>query len=255
MKTNFNSYTVILDWMHDLALTAVELLIFAVIYGFSQDGETMFTGSRSYLARKSGAKSRRTVDGAIDNLVKRGLIIKDSYTMNGVPFARYAVNFETLEAAGVQYYGAPCSQPAPDQPAAAPQHRPTAKPQVDISALAEEICPSFQSAEWSEALATLACAPKWAKKGENAWRLALKKLASKPEKVAAEMVRRTVMGDWQGLFDLEPREEAAIMGTAPAYGGSSRPAQGRPSRAGVSASEEIVQAAMGVFNQLEGMEE
>ena len=46
--TNFIS---IQGWMRtELNLSGNELLVYAIIYGFSQDGESKFTGSRQYLA-------------------------------------------------------------------------------------------------------------------------------------------------------------------------------------------------------------
>lgn len=99
------TYIVILDWMLDLGLSASELLAYATIFGFSQDGETSFCGSRKYLARKMGAASTRTVDKALETLVCRGLIIKEENTVNGVKFCRYRANFEAVEVEDAQIAG------------------------------------------------------------------------------------------------------------------------------------------------------
>ena len=50
-KVSPDNYVAIQGWMiTDLNLKGNELLIYAVIYGFSQDGESQFTGSLQYLA-------------------------------------------------------------------------------------------------------------------------------------------------------------------------------------------------------------
>jgi len=50
-KLSEKNYIAIADWMvTDLNLNSRELLTYAIIYGFSQDGESCFSGSLSYLA-------------------------------------------------------------------------------------------------------------------------------------------------------------------------------------------------------------
>ena len=97
MKYNC-SYTVVLDWMLDLGLNASELLTFATIYGFSQDGESAFTGSRAYLARKIAAKSKGTADNALNHLCDAGLVLKSERTINGVKFCEYRVDVDAVKA-------------------------------------------------------------------------------------------------------------------------------------------------------------
>ena len=73
-ELNSNNYVVIQGWMcNELGLKGNELLIFALIYGFSQDGDTRFYGSRSYMANTFNI-SLPTVDKAIDNLEEKNLI-------------------------------------------------------------------------------------------------------------------------------------------------------------------------------------
>lgn len=57
----------------ELGLSGNDLLVYAIIYGFSQDGENVFMGNRSYLAAWCGC-SERSVQRNINNLVARGLI-------------------------------------------------------------------------------------------------------------------------------------------------------------------------------------
>jgi hypothetical protein len=83
-------YTIIQDWMLDLPLSLVETMAYAVIFGFSQDGESMFEGSLAYLARKCKV-TRDTARAALRKLADKGLIEKGIVKKNGVEYHRYRV--------------------------------------------------------------------------------------------------------------------------------------------------------------------
>ena len=87
----------ILGWMvTKLGLKGNELMVYAIIYGFSQDGETMFTGSRKYLAEWCNC-SLRSIDYALKSLTDKGYIIKHDKTVNGVRLCDYkAAEISTL---------------------------------------------------------------------------------------------------------------------------------------------------------------
>lgn len=86
------NFYVIHGWMiNKLKLKGNELLCYAIIYGFSQDGETMFNGSRKYISDCVGA-SNSTIDNALASLVEKGLIIKEVDNIKGVIFNRYKVS-------------------------------------------------------------------------------------------------------------------------------------------------------------------
>lgn len=85
-KTN---YAVVEQWMtQKLNLSGNELLVYAVIYGFSQDGESKYYGSRRYIAEFLNI-SFATVDRVLLSLVKKGLIIKETELKNGIIFNNY----------------------------------------------------------------------------------------------------------------------------------------------------------------------
>lgn len=68
------NYITIQGWMvNELHLSGNELLVYALVYGFSQDGESEFNGSLSYVADIIG---RRTpvVSAILARLAERGLI-------------------------------------------------------------------------------------------------------------------------------------------------------------------------------------
>lgn len=86
------NYYFISGWMlNHLNLKGTALMVYAIIYGFSQDGQSEFTGSRKYLCDFTGA-TKPTIDKALNELCESGLIIKYSEIKNGVIFNRYRVN-------------------------------------------------------------------------------------------------------------------------------------------------------------------
>lgn len=77
---NDNNFIAIQGWMRTkLNLKGNELLIYALIYGFSQDGESKFKGSRKYIADWCGC-SLNTVDRSLGSLVGKGLLTKHPHT-------------------------------------------------------------------------------------------------------------------------------------------------------------------------------
>lgn len=71
-----NNYVVIQGWMcNELNLKGNDLLIFALIYGFSQDGVSDFHGGRKYIAETFNI-SLPTVDKSLQNLINLNYIDK-----------------------------------------------------------------------------------------------------------------------------------------------------------------------------------
>nr|UWI29869.1 MAG: Replication initiator protein A (RepA) N-terminus [Bacteriophage sp.] len=70
------SYVVLRPFMvEELGLKGSELVAYALIYGFSQDGESWFTGSAQYVADWCGI-ARRNAIGVLQRLTDRGLVEK-----------------------------------------------------------------------------------------------------------------------------------------------------------------------------------
>ena len=88
------SYITIEDFMvKDLKLKGNDLLVYAIIYGFSQDGESSFTGSISYLCEWTGS-TRQGITKNLNSLIEKGLIVKEKRKTNGVNYvAYYATEF------------------------------------------------------------------------------------------------------------------------------------------------------------------
>lgn len=86
------NYFNVLGWMiTDLGLKGNELLVYAIIYGFSQDEENVFSGRRKYLADwlKVDVKS---ISRILNSLTDKGVIMKETKTINGVQFCDYWAN-------------------------------------------------------------------------------------------------------------------------------------------------------------------
>lgn len=95
-KLNDENYYQISGWMiNRLELKGVELQVFAIIYGFSQDGESWFGGSLNYLCDWTSA-SRPTIIKALKELVGKDYIIKETSEINNVTFNRYQANLAAI---------------------------------------------------------------------------------------------------------------------------------------------------------------
>lgn len=75
---NNENYINIQGWMiNDLKLKGNELILYAIIYGFSQDGKSEYYGSQRYIS-KAMSISLPTSNSLINKLLKKGLIVKTS---------------------------------------------------------------------------------------------------------------------------------------------------------------------------------
>lgn len=88
-KIQNENYIVIQGFMvNDLKLKGNELLIYAIIYGFSQDEEQRFTGSLQYLSDWTNS-TKQSVLNNLKSLIEKGLISKEEKFINGVKFVEY----------------------------------------------------------------------------------------------------------------------------------------------------------------------
>lgn len=77
--------------VNELALKGNELLIYAIIYGFSQDDQR-FSGSLQYLADWLNS-SKQCVINNLKSLCTKGLLEKFEYEKNGLKFCEYQANY------------------------------------------------------------------------------------------------------------------------------------------------------------------
>ena len=89
-KLNDKNFIAIADWMiSDYDFNTRELLCYAIIYGFSQDGESKFSGSLSYLAQWLNISRRDNVLRYLNGLVEKGVITKEKVTGSTKTWCEY----------------------------------------------------------------------------------------------------------------------------------------------------------------------
>ena len=80
---NTKNYVCLQGWMvSELVLKGNELIVYAIIYGFSQDGDNEFRGSLQYLAEWTNS-SKESMRKVLNSLVSKGLVEKTT-SANGV---------------------------------------------------------------------------------------------------------------------------------------------------------------------------
>lgn len=95
-KLTPNNTLAIQGWMRtQLDLKGNELIVYALIYSFSQDEESEFYGSRTYINEWLGT-TLPTVDKALEGLLEKNLIAKIESTINGKQH-HYKVNLEVVK--------------------------------------------------------------------------------------------------------------------------------------------------------------
>lgn len=90
------NYYQVSAWMiTDLKLKSNELNAFAIIYGFSQDGQNAYTGSLNYLSEWLGTSKQTTIN-VLDKLVEKNYILKEQYEVNRVKFNKFKANVDYI---------------------------------------------------------------------------------------------------------------------------------------------------------------
>ena len=88
-KIKDNNYIAVQGWMcTKLGLSGSELICYAIIYGFCQDNQSVFSGTASYIASWLNIDKRRAYD-VLKRLTEKGLIIKIEKEVNGVKLCDY----------------------------------------------------------------------------------------------------------------------------------------------------------------------
>ena len=87
-----NFITILAPMITKLKLKGNELLVFALIHGFSQDGESRFKGSLRYLIEWTGL-DKSTIIKLLKQLVDKQYINKFEYEKNKVRYCEYTSNY------------------------------------------------------------------------------------------------------------------------------------------------------------------
>lgn len=92
------NYYQVSGWMvNRLGLKGTALAVYAIVYGFTQDGENEFTGSLQYLCDFLGGVSKPTIISALKYLTEKEYLIRRDEKINGVLFARYKANLTLVK--------------------------------------------------------------------------------------------------------------------------------------------------------------
>lgn len=90
-RMNSDYYVTVQGWMvQRLKLQKNDLIIYAIIYGCSQDGESVYRGGDEYLAYASGL-SLSTVRKILKRLMEKGFIVKSQEIVGDELLDRYSV--------------------------------------------------------------------------------------------------------------------------------------------------------------------
>ena len=197
-----------------LHLKGCELLVYAVVYGFSQKGAGCYFGSAAALAETLGV-SRQTIISTFKSLTERGLLIKTDDYHAGVHTCAYAVNLDlSNNFTGCQEILQDSQKILQDSQKILHNNKIDSK----INNKDNNITPSiinntspfvlpFEGKEFADTWELLTQQPKWRKKSRAALEMSLKKLATYPERIAVRMMQNTIANDWQGLFPLKAEDE------------------------------------------------
>ena len=87
----------------DLGLSGNELLCYSLVYGFTQDSETEFKGSLTYIASALNV-TKQNAKKIIDRLIERNLIVKHEVFFSGVKFCHYVANRHGVAESATGHY-------------------------------------------------------------------------------------------------------------------------------------------------------
>lgn len=197
-------YIVILPWMREeLDLKGNELLVYALIHGFSQEAQGCFFGSLEYISKACGC-SRPTAIETLKKLRERGLIYKRELIENNVKLCQYTAitggSKETLPPVKNLDLGSKETLPGGSK-----EFLPNNKTTIDNKKIVKGI-PAlslpFSSQKFIDTWNALCEEKEWKKKTRNALQLALNKLGRYHEDFAIELIEKTIAGGWKGVvFD------------------------------------------------------
>ncbi len=87
-----NNYVAIHGFMiNELHLKGNELIVYAIIYGFSQTQNQRYTGSLKYIMDWLNTKSKQTAINCLNSLLEKKYINKEVHYINNVKYCSYGV--------------------------------------------------------------------------------------------------------------------------------------------------------------------
>ena len=164
----------------DLDLKGNELLVYALIHGFSQEAQGCFFGSLEYISRACGC-ARNTTISTLKNLVEKGLLRKREFTENNVKVCQYtAITGGSAEIA--------------------PNNKPIENKSITkCKGTRPPLILPFPSDKFRETWEALCEEKNWKGKTQKALQLTLNKLGRYAEEFAIELMEKTIENGWKGV--------------------------------------------------------
>lgn len=195
-------YIVILPWMReDLDLKGNELLVYALIHGFSQEAQGCFFGSLEYISKACGC-SRGTTIGTLKSLQNKGLLKKRELTENNVKMCQYTAitgGSAKIELPVQKLDGGSAKIELGGSAEIAPNNKDIDNKSITKSKAPAPLILPFSSDRFRQTWEALCEEKEWKKKSDNALRLTLKKLGRYDEAFAIELMERAIEGGWRGV--------------------------------------------------------
>ena len=105
MKRKKGTFYIVFDWVIGaLKLKGTEKDLFCIIYGFSQDGNSCFSGSIEYLCNRLGA-SKSAVFENLTKLLNKKFIIKKEHKKGCIKYCSYAYNADVVDSIQQNFEG------------------------------------------------------------------------------------------------------------------------------------------------------
>ena len=240
VKMKDENFITIAGWMRTrLNLTGNELIIYACIYGFCQNGEGKYEGSLNYLSDAVGV-TKENVRLILKRLIEKGLLIKIDKVYNGVKFCNYIVNFEAIYPAlkqchpGIETMTNPalkqCHPGIETMPNNKEDNNNHNKEDKNKSLLLElditpegikvdkKVCEKinkllldvtfpFDDKATKRKFFILCCMPNWRTKTIHAVQMQLNKLAKYDLEYINQLIDNSIMNGWQGLVYKDTDEQ------------------------------------------------
>jgi DNA-binding MarR family transcriptional regulator len=95
-KIDDSRFYTVFYWMTKyLKLKGAELIVFAIVFGYSQDKASEFYGSLGYM-EELGNLSRPTVVAALDSLEKKGYVKRREFLIGKIKRVAYSTNTDKI---------------------------------------------------------------------------------------------------------------------------------------------------------------
>lgn len=195
-------YIVILPWMReDLDLKGNELLVYALIHGFSQEAQGCFFGSLEYISKACGC-GRNTTIRTLKALQDQGLLHKREYTENNVKVCQYTAITGGSAKMGLpvpKWDGGSAKMGLGGSAKMGPNNKPIENKSITkCKGTRPPLILPFSSDKFRETWEALCEEKNWKGKTQKALQLTLNKLGRYDEAFAIELMEKTIENGWKG---------------------------------------------------------